>query len=72
MPLHNGYLPENDTEEITGYCEGCEKPDADLVECSEGFHEYCAPCLEEKQEGDAHAGYDDQLIRRADNGWGDA
>tara|TARA_Y100001938_G_C7809183_1_gene291015 strand:+ start:44 stop:262 length:219 start_codon:yes stop_codon:yes gene_type:complete len=72
MSLYNHFIAIDDTEPTFGYCEGCEKTDAELVECHEGFFEYCAPCLEEKEEGDAHAGYGDRLIRRSDNGWADA
>ena len=67
--IYHGYIPDCDEEEVFGYCEGCEKTDAVLVG---EFEEYCEPCLEEKEEGDAHGDYDDRLIRRADNGWRDA
>jgi hypothetical protein len=70
--IYHHHIPECSEESVIGYCEGCEKPDAELVECHEGFFEYCEPCLEEKAEGDAHAAYDDRLIKRADNGWRDA
>ena len=67
--IYHHHVRECFQEEVVGYCEGCEKPDAVLVD---EFEEYCAPCLEEKEEGDAHAAYDDRLIQRADNGWRDA
>jgi hypothetical protein len=70
--MYHTPIPECDEEEVLGYCEGCEKADAVLVECSEGFHEYCEPCLEEKQEGDADSGYADRTTRRGEGGWRDA
>jgi hypothetical protein len=72
MSLHQHHIPENDTEEVIGYCEGCEKSDVVLVECAEGFHEYCAPCMEANEEGDAHADFGDRANQRAENGWRDA
>jgi hypothetical protein len=76
MSLHQHHIPANGTAEVIGYCEGCEKSDAVLVECHEGFHitvsEYCAPCMEANEEGDAHADFADRVNQRAENGWRDA
>ena len=72
MSLHHHHIAENDVEDVTGYCDGCEKPNIVLVECYEGFHEYCAPCMEDKQEGDACGNYTARIIQRSDNGWTDA
>ena len=44
--MYHTPIPECDEEEALGYCEGCEKADAVLVD---EFHEYCEPCLEERR-----------------------
>lgn len=38
--IYHQHISECDAEEVVGYCEGCEKPDAVLVDT---YREYCEP-----------------------------
>tara|TARA_R100001163_G_C4916050_1_gene98292 strand:+ start:207 stop:434 length:228 start_codon:yes stop_codon:yes gene_type:complete len=57
------------SEDVVGYCEGCEKSDAVLVDT---YREYCEPCYQDKLESDAHADYCDHVTQRGEWGWRDA
>ncbi len=67
--IYHQHIPECDAEDVVGYCEGCEKSDAVLVDT---YREYCEPCYQDKLKSDAHADYCDHVTQRGEWGWRDA